>query len=106
VLVSSFHTTTLDRVRAVDPSVETAQLTFDLSDPGRAIQRAVSRGHVALHPFDMTVTADVVGLAHEAGLRVNVWTVDDPVRIVELAEMGVDGIVTNKPDVAVSALGR
>ena len=30
----------------------------------------------------------------------NVWTVDDPDRMAELASWGVDGIVTNKPDVA------
>jgi len=106
VLVSSFHPPTLDRVRAVDPTIETAQLTFDLSDPERTIQRSVAAGHVALHPFDGTVNPDLVRLAHDAGLRVNVWTVDDPGRMVELAEMGVDGIVTNKPDVAVAALGR
>ena len=47
-----------------------------------------------------------VELAHDAGLRVNVWTVDDPARMVELADMGVDGIVTNVPDVAANALGR
>jgi glycerophosphoryl diester phosphodiesterase len=29
-----------------------------------------------------------------------VWTVDDPGRIAELATLGVDGIVTNVPDVA------
>jgi glycerophosphoryl diester phosphodiesterase len=33
-------------------------------------------------------------------LRVNVWTVDDPARIGELAAMGADGIVTNVPDIA------
>ena len=106
VLVSSFHAPTLDRVRAVDPSIETGQLTFDLSDPPRTVQRAVAAGHAALHPFDVTVTPGLVELAHEAGLRLNVWTVDDPTRMVALAEMGVDGIVTNVPDVAVSALRR
>ena len=104
VIVSSFHPPTLDRVREIDPSIETAQLTFDLSDPERVIERVVDAGHVALHPFDATVTGDVVSLAHEAGLRINVWTVDDPARMVDLAEMGVDGIVTNVPDVAVAAL--
>lgn len=106
VIVSSFHPPTLDRVRAVDPSLDTAQLTFDLSDLQRTIERVVAAGHVALHPFDLTVTAEVVELAHGAGLRVNVWTVDDPARMVQLAEMGVDGIVTNVPDVAATALGR
>ena len=106
ILVSSFHWPTLDRVRAVDPSIRTALLTFDLSDPARTIGAAVAGGHVALHPFDRTVTAELVALAHDAGLQVNVWTVDDPARIKELAEMGVDGIVTNVPAVAAAVLGR
>jgi len=106
VIVSSFHPPTLDRVRAVAPDVATAQLTFNLSDPERAVRFAVEAGHVALHPFDATVTRDLVRLAHDAGLALNVWTVDDPARIRALAQMGVDGIVTNVPDVAVEVLRR
>ena len=64
----------------------------------------VRAGHAALHPYDATVTPELVTACHDAGLRVNVWTVDDPARILELAEMGVDGVVTNVPDVARAAL--
>jgi glycerophosphoryl diester phosphodiesterase len=104
IIVSSFHGPTLDRVRSVDSSVATGLLTFDLSDPARTIELALAAGHVALHPFDATVTHELVGLVHEAGLAINVWTVDDPARIEELAMMGVDGIVTNVPDVAAAVL--
>jgi glycerophosphoryl diester phosphodiesterase len=106
IIVSSFHGPTLDRVRSVDPSVATGLLTFELRDPARTINDAVASGHVALHPFDRTVTHELVELVHEAGLTINVWTVDDPARIEALAEMGVDGIVTNVPDVAAAVLGR
>ena len=50
------------------------------------------------------MTSELVELAHAAGLVVNVWTVDDPARIEELAGMGVDGIVTNVPAVAAAVL--
>ena len=42
----------------------------------------------------------MVGAAHQRGLRMVVWTVDDPGRISQLADWGVDGIVTNRPEVA------
>lgn len=42
------------------------------------------------------VTAEDVEMLHKNGLKVNVWTIDDPVRAQELTDMGVDFITTNK----------
>ena len=106
ILVSSFHAETLDRLRDVEPSVETALLTFVLHEVERTVDAAAAAGHVALHPFDATVDSQLVGLCHDRGLRVNVWTVDDPGRIAELAALGVDGIVTNVPDIARTVLNE
>ena len=109
VLVSSFNLADVDRVRALDTSIPTALLAAfgpDADTAGRFVDRARRRGHGAVHPHHGAVTPHLVGLAHAAGLRVNTWTVDDPERIVALAALGVDGIVTNVPDVALDALGR
>ena len=100
VLVSSFDRDAIERVHALAPSLPTALLTFALDDPAPTVAWCATRGHRALHPFDATVDRALVDLAHDHGLAVNVWTVDDPDRIVALAEMGVDGICTNVPDVA------
>lgn len=43
--------------------------------------------------------------AHQRGVRVYAWTVDDPARARELAGIGVDGVCTNRPDVIRKALG-
>ena len=40
--------------------------------------------------------AELVKRFHEAGLKVNVWTVDDPVAFKKMQEIGVDYITTNK----------
>jgi glycerophosphoryl diester phosphodiesterase len=100
IIVSSFHPATLLRLRALDSSIATALLTFNLPDPAAAIAACVEAGHTALHPFVGTVDAALVDACHAAGLAVNVWTVDDPDRMTELVALGVDGIVTNVPDVA------
>lgn len=105
VLISSFHVPTVDRIKAIAPELETGILTFVDPSAADGIRLAVERGHDAVHPHTGVVDAELVRAAHDAGLAVNVWTVDDPARIRELAELGVDGIVTNVPDAARAALG-
>ena len=70
------------------------------------IAEVVGHGHQALHPHHAFVTPELVELAHAEEVAVNTWTCDDPDRIAWLAEVGVDGIVTNAPDVALTVLGR
>ena len=97
VLVSSFHRPTIHRVRQLDAAVPTAWLTLPGLDPERAVATCVEDGHRALHPHHFAVTGELVDLAHAAGLAVNTWTVDDPGRMAELIDLGVDGICTNDP---------
>jgi glycerophosphoryl diester phosphodiesterase len=103
VLVSCFDLDTVDAVRALDPTVPTAYLVLD-PEGGAAIDLAVEHGHPALHPWAPMVDDALIRRAHDAGLLVNTWTVDDPDRIAELASWGIDGIVTNVPDIARAAL--
>ncbi len=44
------------------------------------------------------VTPGFVKSAHGAGIEVHVWTVDEPATMGALLDMGVDGIMTDRPD--------
>lgn len=50
------------------------------------------------------VSRRFVDCAHRAGLAVHVWTVNDPDDIRRLVRCGVDGIITDRPDVAVQTV--
>lgn len=101
-LISSFRIETIDRCRAIEPAIRTAWLVGPVPDD--VIATLVSRGHRALHPWVNTLLRSHVDACHGAGIEVNTWTCDDPQRIAELIEWGVDGICTNVPDVAIEVI--
>ena len=100
LLVSSFDITAVDRIRATDPSLPTAWLVAERQGTDLTLDRTVAHGHGAVNPWDELVDEHLVSASRDRGLDVFVWTVDDPGRMAELAEWGVDGIVTNRPGVA------
>ena len=65
--------------------------------------RGVARGrfaHVPLRLGGVPVYAErVVAQAHRLGIRVVVWTVNEPATMHALLDTGVDGIITDRPDV-------
>lgn len=104
VLVSCFHLATIDRVKALDPGLRTGLLTLVEPTAADSVGLAAARGHEAIHPYFLFVDDALVESAHAAGLEINAWTVNDPDAIRLLADRGVDGIVTDVPDVALATL--
>jgi len=98
VLVSSFDLATVDRVRELAPELPTGFLSFGL-DPHAALVIALEHGHAAVHPDVWTlVNVDVemfVTRAHDLGLRVNVWTVNDVAQVERLRDADVDAVITD-----------
>jgi glycerophosphoryl diester phosphodiesterase len=101
-VITSFNRATVDAMRTLAPTVRSGWLTLGVrdEDAAKVARDLANSGHIAIHPWDRFLTQNLVDACHDNGLQVNVWTVDDPDRMRELINMGVDGIITNVPDVA------
>ncbi|MGV8968894.1 MAG: glycerophosphodiester phosphodiesterase family protein [Microbacteriaceae bacterium] len=51
-----------------------------------------------------TTTSGMISLLHKAGLEIHVWTINDPVHMLSLLRIGVDGIVTDRADLALAVV--
>ena len=52
------------------------------------------------------VTPRFVNAAHDRGIRVDVWTINEPDEMRRLLNLGVDVIMTNRPEVLEGVLGE
>jgi glycerophosphoryl diester phosphodiesterase len=76
-----------------------------------SLQRLVHPAYDALQvPVDhrgiSLVTPRFVGAAHSRGVRVDVWTINDPGEMRRLLDLGVDVIMTDRPESLATVLGR
>lgn len=96
VLVSSFNHYALVEMKRIAPEIKTAALYMEgLYEPWKYAQ---SIGCHALHPVYVAAQPPIVQGAHQAGMIVNAWTVNDAQVARLLASAGVDGIITDQPD--------
>ena len=113
VIVASFNDASTAAFRAVAPEFATSAGTLGVAEFWRAAHAGeplATVPYVALQvpvqTSGVTVCDEVlVAAAHEAGVAVHVWTVDDPGEMARLIELGVDGIITDVPSVAVDVIG-
>jgi glycerophosphoryl diester phosphodiesterase len=50
------------------------------------------------------VSARTVRLLKRSGVEVHVWTINDPADMRRLLDLGVDGLVTDRPDLALEVI--
>lgn len=104
LLISSFDTTVLRRVKDIDRNVKTGLLYDPSKDTFKEIIKdpvayADRLGCEALHPFKFAISKKTISRAKSAGIDVNVWTVDDTPTARMLQLIGATGLITDVPDI-------
>jgi glycerophosphoryl diester phosphodiesterase len=115
VMVASFHSAPMHAFRKDCPEAATsatrsevtlfyllarARLSKAYTPQFDALQVPVSQGSLTI------VTPALLRAAQERGVAVQVWTVNDRAEMDRLFALGVDGVITDRPDRALGALGR
>jgi glycerophosphoryl diester phosphodiesterase len=102
VIVSSFNPLALQRFRAILPDVPIGFLYMEGGVPFPEVVDALP--HEARHPHHPMIDAAYMDWAREHKYRVNTWTVNDPDKTRELIALGVDAVITDKPDVMIEVV--
>lgn len=99
VTVSSFNPLAVRRVKQLNSLVQTGFLYASHAPlfPRRRWLRSWVRPD-AVHPHHTMVDAEYMKWARGQGYRVNVWTVNDANEMRRLMRLGVDMIITGRPE--------
>jgi len=115
VMVGSFHGGALSQFRRACPEVATSasqnevivflaleklRLSAIFTPQYEALQVPISQYNVPI------VTQHFVNAAAARGVDVHVWTVNDVATMRDLVSLGVNGLITDRPDRALEVLGR
>jgi glycerophosphoryl diester phosphodiesterase len=119
VMVQSFDWRTLLLVQKLAPAIPTVYLTlqkgsapavqldkatdwtagFNPAEHANSLPRTIKAAGAAIwSPYFGDVNAALISESHDLGLSVVVWTVNKPEDIARLIDMGVDGIISDRPD--------
>jgi glycerophosphoryl diester phosphodiesterase len=100
-VVLSFEPGAIAAVRAARPELRTVQHVALVP-----LRVAAARGCWAAGFEDQKATPRALTRAQRLGLETTVYTVNEPRRMRELAELGVTGLFTDRPELALQALAR
>jgi glycerophosphoryl diester phosphodiesterase len=95
-LISSFDWEELKEMRRLNRDLDIAVLTED--NPLDAIGIARELNAIAINPNYLSLNNENVSEIKRQGFKIFTWTVNDPIQISRIRELGIDGIFTNYPE--------
>ena len=114
-LLAAEHHHIMERIRAAAPGMPTSASATEVADFVRRVQEGDLRGYrppfaaLQVPPAYMgveIVTTESVRVAHDLGVEVHVWTINERPEMERLLALGVDALMTDFPAIAADVLGR
>lgn len=99
VIVSSFNPFSLLRIKKFNPRIPVGMLYIPILSVLPRFNLINLIKPEALHPYYKKVNAAYMSRARSRGYQVNVWTVNTLTEMEKMLNLGVDGIITNRPDI-------
>jgi glycerophosphoryl diester phosphodiesterase len=97
----------LNNIKPGQPGASPWMSGLDIDDFSGSIPHAIrAAGGRYWAPYYKHVTISNIQTAHQLGIQVFVWSPDSSSDMKRLIDMGVDGIITNRPDILKSILNR
>lgn len=127
VVIQSFDWRTLQLVQKLAPAIPTVYLTlqkgagatifldkasdwtagFDPAEHGNSVPAAIkAAGGAIWSPYFGDVDPGLIAESHRLGMAVVVWTVNKPADMARMIDIGVDGIISDHPDLLRSVAGE
>ena len=103
VALISFEHRALLRCRDLAPEIARGHL-FARTPPGDMVPAARDAGCGIVMPHKSHLSETVAYHAHEAGLKLATWVVDEPEELKQLARFGLYGVGSNCPGILMQAL--
>lgn len=100
-VVSSFFSEVLDQLRARDPLLPRGYIF----DQGEGLMRWAALDLAYVIPHHSLVSRELVDDVHAAGRKILVWTVNQEREMLQFAQWGVDGIVSDDTRLLCATLG-
>lgn len=105
VILSSFNHYSMVKVKEIDSSIKTGLLYA--ANIYRVHEYAQKVSADALHPyFPSVMNEDIVKGIKDSNIAINAYTVNEEVYMKKLIELGIDGIITNYPDILARLLKK
>lgn len=110
--IMGFQAETVRRVRELDPAARTVLLVArgrterERASPAEAVSLTQAAGAGWLGINHRLLDADVVAAARRAGISVAAWTVNQEPDIRRVLDLGVDVVISDRPDLALRLAGR